>query len=154
MEQTVKLNAHNKQEYPPMHTVEHILNQAMIRLFGCPRSLNTHIERKKSKCDYVLSAAPTDAQIAEIEAEVNRVIESDLPVTESFMSRADAAAVVDLRKLPESVSQTLRIIQVGDYDICACIGSHVSCTSEIPGRFKIISSDYHSPIWRIRFRLE
>ena len=48
------LNAHNKEEYPPMHTAEHILNGTMVRLFGCPRSRNAHIERKKSKCDYLL----------------------------------------------------------------------------------------------------
>ena len=48
MEQEIQLNGHNKQEYPPMHTAEHILNQTMIRMFGCERSKNTHIERKKS----------------------------------------------------------------------------------------------------------
>ena len=42
-----ELNAHNKQEYPPMHTAEHILNQTMVRMFGCPRSRNAHIERQK-----------------------------------------------------------------------------------------------------------
>lgn len=136
-----------------MHTAEHILNQAMVRMFGCPRSMNTHIEKKKSKCDYELSAAPTEAQIAEIEAEVNRVIASGVPVTESFMSRSDAALLVDLRKLPESVSDTLRIVRVGDYDVCACIGAHVSHTSEIPGSFKIISSDYNGSVWRVRFKL-
>lgn len=46
MEQEIQLNGHNKQEYPPMHTAEHILNQTMIRMFGCERSENTHIERK------------------------------------------------------------------------------------------------------------
>ena len=45
MEQEIQLNGHNKQEYPPMHTAEHILNQTMIRMFGCERSKNTHIER-------------------------------------------------------------------------------------------------------------
>lgn len=59
MEQEIQLNGHNKQEYPPMHTAEHILNQTMIRMFGCERSKNTHIERKKSKCDYILSVEPT-----------------------------------------------------------------------------------------------
>jgi hypothetical protein len=54
MEQEPILNEHNKQEYPPMHTAEHILNQTMVRMFGCPRSRNAHIERKKSKCDYLL----------------------------------------------------------------------------------------------------
>lgn len=40
------LNVHNKTEYPPMHTAEHILNRTMVNRFGCPRSRNTHIERK------------------------------------------------------------------------------------------------------------
>lgn len=47
MEQEIQLNEHNKAEYPPMHTAEHILNQTMVRMFGCPRSKNAHIERKK-----------------------------------------------------------------------------------------------------------
>ena len=61
------LNSHNKEEYPPMHTAEHILNGTMVRLFGCPRSRNAHIERKKSKCDYLLETCPTEEQVAEIE---------------------------------------------------------------------------------------
>lgn len=48
MEQEIQLNEHNKTEYPPMHSAEHILNQTMVRMFGCPRSKNAHIERKKS----------------------------------------------------------------------------------------------------------
>lgn len=47
MEQEIQLNEHNKAEYPPMHTAEHILNQTMVRMFGCPRSKNAHIERKR-----------------------------------------------------------------------------------------------------------
>ena len=46
MEQEIQLNEHNKQEYPPMHTAEHILNQTMVRMFGCPRSKNAHIEEQ------------------------------------------------------------------------------------------------------------
>ena len=49
----------------PMHTAEHILNQTMVRMFGCERSRNAHIERKKSKCDYTLPCEPTAEQIAE-----------------------------------------------------------------------------------------
>ena len=51
MEQQIQLNDHNKQEYPPMHTAEHLLNATIVKTFGCPRSRNAHIERKKSKCD-------------------------------------------------------------------------------------------------------
>ncbi len=153
MEQEIQLNEHNKAEYPPMHTVEHILNQTMVRMFGCPRSKNAHIERKKSKCDYELNEEPNAATIEEIERKVNEVINQQLPVTIEFMPREKAAKIVDLNKLPKDASETLRIVRIGDYDACACIGAHVSNTSEI-GKFKIISTDYTEGKLRIRFKLE
>ena len=152
MEQEIQLNEHNKQEYPPMHTAEHILNQTMVRMFGCERSKNAHIERKKSKCDYRLVQAPTAEQIAEIEARVNAVIAEGLPVSVEFVDRSHIPAEIDLSKLPTDVSATLRLVKVGDYDTCACIGQHVGNTSEI-GRFEIISTDYQEGRFRIRFRL-
>lgn len=152
MEQEMSLNAHNKQEYPPMHTAEHILNQTMIRLFGCERSKNAHIERKKSKCDYFLSDAPTAEQIAAIEQKVNEVIKADMPVCIELVDRNAVPAGVDLSKLPVDASNTLRIVRIGDYDVCACIGVHVERTSEI-GMFKIISYDYNEGVLRLRFKL-
>ena len=146
------LNAHNKEEYPPMHTAEHILNGTMVRLFGCPRSRNAHIERKKSKCDYLLDACPTDEEVARIEAAVNEVIGRHLDVTIEYMPRSEAAALVDLSKLPEDASETLRIVRVGDYDACACIGAHVKNTAEI-GTFKILSHDYADGRWRVRWKV-
>lgn len=146
------LNAHNKQEYEPAHSAEHILNATMVRMFGCPRSMNAHIERKKSKCDYVLPACPSDEQVAEIEAVVNEVIARNLDVTIEFMTREQAAAIVDLSKLPDDASQTLRIVRVGDYDACACIGAHVRNTSEI-GTFKILSHDFENGRWRVRWKV-
>lgn len=137
----------------PMHTAEHILNQTMIRLFGCERSKNTHIEKKKSKCDYCLETALTPEQLAEIENQVNEVIEQHLPINIEFLSRDQIPDCIDLSKLPEHVSETLRIVKIGDYDACACIGQHVENTSEI-GRFKIISTDYQENKLRIRFKLE
>lgn len=152
MEAEIQLNEHNKQEYPPMHTTEHILNQTMVRMFGCPRSRNAHIERKKSKCDYELASCPTDEQMAAVEAQVNAVIDQHLPVTTRFVSREEAAQLVDLSKLPSDASETLRLVLIGDYDACACIGAHVANTSEI-GHFKIISTDYADGRLRIRFKL-
>lgn len=151
MEEPV-LNAHNKEEYPAAHTCEHILNRTMVNMFGCPRSRNAHIERKKSKCDYLLSACPTDEQVAAIESKVNEIIASGLDVTIEFMDRARAAAIVDLSKLPDDVSETLRIVRVGNYDDCACIGSHVKNTSEI-GSFRIISHDFNDGVWRVRWKV-
>ena len=154
MEQQPQLNDHNKQEYPPMHTAEHLLNATMVKTFGCSRSRNAHIERKKSKCDYVLASCPTETEIESIENKVNEVIRQNLPVTIAFMSQDQAKEIVDLSNLPEEASETLRIVRIGEYDACACIGLHVNNTSEI-GTFKIISHDYDEErnTLRIRFKL-
>lgn len=146
------LNEAKKLYNEPMHTCEHILNQAMVRMFGCGRSVNAHIERKKSKCDYLLSDAPTENQIAEITTKVNEVISSHLPVYEQVMSREEAAKIADLSKIPADASEMLRIICVGGYDACACIGQHVDNTSEL-GSFEIISHDFENGRWRVRFKL-
>lgn len=152
MENKPVLNSHNKEEYPPVHTAEHILNATMVKMFGCPRSRNTHIERKKSKCDYILESEPAQDQVDAIEAKVNEVISENLPVTEEYLSREAAAGLVDLGKLPADASETLRIVRIGDYDVCACIGAHVENTSQI-GRFKILSHTYSEGIWRVRWKV-
>ena len=146
------LNEAKKLYNEPMHTCEHILNQTLVRMFGCGRSVNAHIERKKSKCDYLLNEAPTEAQIVEITRKVNEVIDAHLPVSEELMSREEAAKIADLSKLPADASETLRVIRVGDYDACACIGQHVNNTSEL-GRFEIISHDFENGRWRVRFKM-
>ena len=155
MESSSLLNAHNKAEYPPMHSAEHLLNATMVKLFGCGRSHSAHIERKKSKCDYILSTSPTSEQIQAVEDKVNEVIAQHLPIHVEFMNHQQAANFVDLSKLPQGVSETLRVVRVGGYDACACTGDHVSNTSEI-GRFKIISYDYDEErtILRLRFKLQ
>ena len=138
----MELNAHNKQEYPPMHTCEHIVNRTMINLFGCGRAVSAHIERKKSKLDYALATAPTEDEIQHLEDTVNEVISRNLEVTTEFTTQQDAMNRFDLKRLPEGASETVRIVKVGDYDECLCIGLHVANTSEI-GTFKIISHDYN-----------
>ena len=152
MEHNITLNDHNKQEYPPMHTAEHILNATMVKMFGCPRSRNVHVERKKSKCDYLLTSAPTEEQVQMIENQVNEVIKQSLPVTIEFLTREKLPPEIDLSKLPADVSETLRIVKIGDYDLCACVGAHVENTSEI-APFKIISHDFNEGVWRVRFKL-
>lgn len=148
----IKLNEAKKQYATDMHTCEHILNQTMIRMFGCGRSFDAHIERKKSKCDYLLPESPTEEQVTELNKKVNEIINQHLPVTIELMSREDAGKLVDLSKLPDNATETLRIVRVGDYDACACIGQHVKNTSEI-GRFEIKSHEFDHGRWRVRFKL-
>ena len=146
------LNNHNKDEHRPSHTAEHLLNQTMIRMFGCERSKNAHIERKKSKINYTLSVCPTEEQIAEIERKMNELIEQDLPITYEFVTRENIPEGEVLDKLPEDASETLRIVRIGDYDVCACIGQHVESTKEI-GIFRITSTSYNEGSFRIVFKV-
>ena len=148
----IQLNAHNKQEYPPMHTCEHVVNRTMVNLFHCGRAVSAHIERKKSKLDYALPECPTDEQIALIEQTVNEALHRNLPVTTEFITQKEAIGRFDLNRLPDEASETVRVVHVGDYDECLCIGLHVANTSEV-GTFKIISWDYKEGIFRMRFKL-
>lgn len=154
MEQQPVLNEHNKEEYPPMHTAEHLLNATMVKMFGCTRSRNAHIERKKSKCDYQLLSCPTDIEIRQVEDKVNEIIALNLPVKKESVTKDEALQIdgLDLSKLPDDASETLRIVRIGDYDVCACIGQHVDNTSEV-GIFKIISYDWNEGTLRLRFKL-
>ncbi len=146
------LNEHNKAEHRPSHTAEHLLNQTMVRMFGCERSKNAHIERKKSKINFELAECPTAEIVAEIEKKLNELIEANLPVTYEFVTRDNIPEGVKLDKLPEDASETLRLVRIGDYDVCPCIGQHVETTKEI-GSFRITSTSYNEGSFRIVFKV-
>lgn len=135
-----------------MHTAEHLLNQTMVRMFGCERSHNAHIERKKSKINYDLAEAPTTEQIAEVERRMNEAINRHLPVAYEYVRRDEVPDGVPLDKLPDEASETLRLVRIGDYDVCACIGRHVENTAQL-GTFKINSTSYKDGSFRIVFKL-
>ena len=146
------LNSHNKEEHRPSHTAEHLLNQTMVRMFGCERSKNAHIERKKSKINYNLDVCPTQEEIAEIERKMNELIASDMPVTYEFVTRDNIPDGVALDRLPEDASETLRLVRIGNYDSCPCIGQHVESTGEI-GTFRITSTSFTDGSFRIVFKV-
>ena len=154
MKEDYILNEHNKEEFPPAHTAEHLLNQTMIRLFGCERSYNAHIERKKSKMSFRLDHKPTRQEEKEIERQMKLLIEEDLPVTFEFVSREDLPEGIATDRLPDDASDTIRLVRIGDYDVCPCIGRHVRSTSQI-GRFELLGTnwDEHEHSFRVRFKI-
>ena len=160
------LNDHNKEEYPPAHTAEHLLNQLMMRMFGCERSSNAHIERKKSKISYILDHKPDRREEREIERQMNELIEQDMPVTFQFVTRAELEGIVmeaeedspesriALDRLPEDASDTIRLVRIGDYDVCPCIGKHVRSTAQI-GRFEMLGTNWDNDrmAFRVRYKI-
>lgn len=150
----MEMNAHGKDEFPPAHTAEHLLNQTMIRMFGCERSRNAHVERKKSKISYILDHKPSRREEKEIEDRMNELIADDLPVTFEFADRDHLPDGISLDRLPADASDTLRLVRIGDYDVCPCIGKHVRSTAQI-GKFEMLGTNWdeekHS--FRVRFKV-
>ena len=165
MEQFV-LNEHNKEEFPPAHTAEHLLNQVMMRMFGCERSSNAHVERKNSKISWILENKPDRKDEQSIERWMNDLIDSNLPVTFEFLTRAELEVLIrsaeegtpdskiSISRLPENASEMIRLVRIGDFDVCPCIGKHVRSTVQI-GRFELLGTnwdnDKHS--FRIRYKI-
>lgn len=147
-------NDHNKEEFPPAHTAEHLLNQTMIRMFGCGRSFNAHVERKKSKMSFHLDQKPSRQDEREIESRMNELIAQDLPVTFEYATIDNLPPEVSADRLPSDVSDTIRLVRIGDYDVCPCIGKHVRSTSQI-GRFELLGTnwDEHEHSFRVRFKI-
>jgi len=138
---------------PEMHTAEHVLNQTMVQMFGCNRSFTNHLERKKSKCDYHFCRALTAADEVQIAKKVNDILSAHLDVSEHILSREEAAKEFDLEKLPDASGENVRIVKVGDYDACPCIGDHVLNTKKV-GEFILGSTSYSEGVLRIRFKLK
>lgn len=137
---------------PKMHSAEHLLNQTMDRIYGCGRCFSAHVEKKKSKCDYRFDHELSDGETDAIQSQVNDIIRKNLPVTEAFITLEEARTHYNLEKLPSKAGDTIRIVKIGDYDACPCIGPHVAHTAEI-GSMHITSTDYTAGVLRIRFRL-
>ena len=148
------LNGHNKEEFPPAHTAEHLLNQTMDRMFGCGRSCNAHIERKKSKMTFILDHKPTRKEEQEIERRMNELIADDLPVRFEYVDRDHLPADVSTDRLPADAYDTLRLVRIGDYDVCPCIGKHVRSTSQI-GHFEMLGTNWDEMkhAFRVRFKV-
>ena len=137
---------------PQMHTAEHILNQTMTRMFGCERSFSIHIEKKKSKCDYHFDRPLDPDEELELVKNINQVIKQELEVKEQFLTLEEASLKYNLSRLPEGSGDEVRIVTVGDYDACPCIGPHVKNSSEI-GVFQLVSTSCENGILRVRFKL-
>ncbi len=113
-------------DHMQQHTGQHVLSAAFDRLFGV-RTVSFHLGDEASTID--LAREVSAGELASAESEANRVVWEDRPVTIRFASATDAAAM-PLRK--ESARQgTLRLIDVDEFDLSACGGTHVARTGAI-----------------------
>ena len=113
-------------DHMQQHTGQHVLSAAFDRALQV-RTVSFHLGSVTSTID--LHREVTAAEIARGETDANRVVWDDRPVTIRFAG-ADEAAQLPLRK-GSAREGTLRIIEVADFDVSACGGTHVSRTGAI-----------------------
>ena len=85
---------------------------------------------------------------------MNELIEEDLPVTYELVDRYDLPDGIDLSRVPDDYSNMVRIVRIGDFDACPCIGKHVRSTGQI-GKFVLLGTNWDEPTrtFRVRFKL-
>jgi len=113
-------------DHMQQHTGQHVLSGAFDRLFGA-RTVSFHLGASVSTIDLARELAPADIAVAE--AEANRIVWEDRPVTIRFADAKEAEAL-RLRK-PSAREGTLRLIDVEEFDLSACGGTHVARTGGI-----------------------
>jgi len=132
-------------DHMQQHTGQHMLSAAFDRLFHV-RTTSFHLGAETSTID--LAREVTSDEISAAELEANRVVWEDRPVTTRFVT-AEEASELPLRK--ESVrSGTLRLVEVTDFDLSACGGTHVPRTGVV-GIIAVASAERFKGATRVTF---
>lgn len=130
-----KVDAARRLDHMQQHTGQHVLSAAFDRLHRA-RTVGFHLGAVVSTVDLDIDLSPQ--AISAAEADANRVVWENRPVLIRFVSEAEAAAL-PLRKEPDR-GGTLRVIEVEDYDLSACGGTHVAATGAI-GLIAVLSAE-------------
>ena len=101
-----------------------------------------------------LASKPSRQEEKEIERQMLSLIEEDLPVTFDYCTLDSLPEGIDPHRLPADVGNEIRLVRIGDFDVCPCIGRHVRSTAQI-GRFEMLGTnwDEHERSFRIRFKI-
>ena len=133
-------------DHMQQHTGQHILSQAFIATADA-ETVAFHLGEKTSTID--LNRATLDAAaLAAAEAAANAVVDAALPVTASFVTPEELAAL-PLRK-PPKVTENIRIVQVRGFDWSACGGTHVAYASHVQ-QVKIVGTERRGAELRVAF---
>jgi len=130
------------------HTGQHILSQAFIRIAGA-QTIGFHLSDSSVTIDLDknhLSAA----EIEDAEHMTNDIIWQNVAVNVLEVTPEEALAL-PLRKIPPTNHGPLRLIDIADYDLTACGGTHVANTAEV-GLLKIVKQERRGEKQRIEFR--
>ncbi len=103
------------------HTGEHIFSGIAHELYGC-NNVGFHLSRDCVTIDF--DRVLTPEQLAEVERQTNEAVFADVPTVISYPD-ADTLHTLDYRSKKE-LTGTVRIVEAGGRDVCACCGLHVA----------------------------
>ena len=128
--QTVRgvIDAPRRRDHMQQHSGQHVLSAAFVRLFDVP-TVSFHMGTESCTIDLAVKSL-TPAQIAQAERLATHAVTEDRPVTIRFVPLEEARQM-GLRKLPPKQTGDLRLIDVADFDLTACGGTHVRSTGQI-----------------------
>ena len=146
-EVTMKIDWERRLDHMQQHCGEHLLSGVIYeRLKGNNKGF--HMGAEVVTVDIDLPSIP-EAMVLEIEAEVNRKIQENLPVEIRIADKLEELVDVALRKEP-TVETDIRVVNVPGVDCVACCGTHPSRTGEI-GILRILRADKYKGMTRIQF---
>src|SRR6478672_13542765 len=123
-----RVDATRRRDHVQQHSGQHVLSAAFIRLFNMP-TVSFHMGEESCTID-LETASLSAAQAQKAELLANEVIAEDRPVSIRFVPLEEAREL-GLRKLPPRQTGDLRLIDIKDFDLCACGGTHVRATGQI-----------------------
>ncbi len=126
-----------------MHTAQHIISGVVYDLYGA-RTVGNQIYHDRSRIDFA-PIAFSDEMLAEVQGKCNEIFSQGTPVEIATISRDVLERNVDAQRanldlLPKSIRE-LRVVTIGDFDVCPCAGTHVRSLSEI-GALRITKRDH------------
>jgi alanyl-tRNA synthetase len=123
-----QIDAARRRDHMQQHSGQHVLSAAFLRLYNFP-TVSFHMADDYCSID-LDTPTLTQQQIESAERLANEIILENRPVDIRFVTR-DEAGKLGLRKLPVADRDELRIIDIRDWDLSACGGTHVAQTGQI-----------------------
>ena len=117
-----------RRDHMQQHSGQHILSAAFVHLFDVP-TVSFHMGGETCTIDLAAKAL-SPKQIAEAEVLANEIITEDRPVKICFVG-SEEARQLGVRKLPPKQTGDLRLIDIRDFDLTACGGTHVHSTGQV-----------------------
>src|ERR1051326_3690560 len=136
-----------RRDHMQQHSGQHVLSAAFIKLFNLPTvSFHMGVDACSIDLDAKQLTAP---QVEAAEALANDVITQDRSVTIRFVTQEEAQGL-GLRKIPPVERDKLRLIDIADFDLTACGGTHVASTGQI-GSILLRKTEKVRQGWRVEF---